>query len=170
ESAGLGASGDKDLIIESLTAQLHDLYAEKERSGGLASSDAAMESLVEQLHALYAEKESAGPGASGDKDLIIESLTAQLHDLYAEKERSGGSDEADASLVAQLHDLYAEKERLGGHELQAIVDSLDSQLTVFVEEKLELEDIVSELTQQLEDVRGRARRISGALLDSALNA
>jgi prefoldin subunit 5 len=75
---------DRDQIIESLNAQLEDLYAEKE------DGETVMESLVDQLHALYEEREAAlgGQGVEaairtleGEKQALqknVQALEAEL--------------------------------------------------------------------------------------------
>lgn len=155
--------------MEALRRQIEGLesaYSKHRESGGDAS-------LVAQLEALYRDIEAADGKSPSEQKVIISELVEQLHSLYAEREAEASSGSIDSdfvdSLVEQLHALYAEKES-AEEGAGATIDELDEQLSVFIEEKLELEAQVGELTQQLDKVRRRARALGVALMDSMIAA
>jgi len=162
DEAGLDAE-EAVAIIESMDAQLNDLYRRIEEQGTAADRLDAIEEVLgistrreaeelselaqqmeQQLEALYEEKETLRElGLSSIEDAVdmIESMEAQLDDLYADKEslrdiEMGGTDEQ--STFQQLEALYAERQRLQ----EALgVSSADDVI-----------EMVETLTSQLDDL------------------
>jgi photoactive yellow protein len=162
--AEAGLDGDEAVaIIESMDAQLNDLYRRIDEQGTAADRLDAIEEVLgistrqeaeelselaqhmeQQLTALYEEKEKLRElGLSSIEDAVdmVESMEAQLDDLYEDKEalrdiELGGTEEQ--STFQQLEALYAERQRLQ----EALgVSSADDVI-----------EMVETLTSQLEDL------------------
>lgn len=134
--AGLDAE-EAVTLIESMEAQLNDLYREKEKEGDAAGSLAAINEVLgistreeaeelsqlarqmeDQLSSLYREKKKLNDlGLASIEDAVdmIESMEAQLADLYEDKEGlrniQRGRPESQ-STFEQLKALYAEQQKL----------------------------------------------------------
>lgn len=132
---GPNARSPEETAVESLAAQLHDLYAEKERQGDLSETVA---SLTAQLESLYAEREEGPSDDVLTLRAMVESFEAQLHALYDEKKTAQWTPAGVQSLVDQLEALYAEKDGDDAqsriHQLEMTVTSLTAQLESLYED------------------------------------
>jgi len=150
-------------IIESMEAQLNDLYRRIDEQGTAADRLDAIEEVLgistrreaeelselaqqmeQQLTSLYGEKEKLRElGLSSIEDAVdmIESMEAQLDDLYEDKEALRDvelEDTEEQSTFQQLEALYAERQRL--------------QETLGVSSADDVIEMVETLTSQLEDL------------------
>jgi photoactive yellow protein len=162
--AEAGLEGEEAVaLIESMQAQLNDLYRQVEERPdavdrldaiedvlGISTRQEAEElaqlagQMEEQLTVLYEEKEKLRAlGLSSIEDAVdmIESMEAQLDDLYEDKETLRNTqlgDTEEQSTFQQLEALYAERQRLQ----QALgVSSADDVI-----------EMVETLTSQLDDL------------------
>lgn len=106
-------------LIESLEAQLCDIYAERAKEGEALQASGLVRSLVEQLEAVYADQERAGPAAD-----MNESLVSQVESLYADRLEH---DDMVASLEGQVAVLLEERNDLAAEveELRARVKRVE---------------------------------------------
>jgi photoactive yellow protein len=137
DEAGLDP-GEAVALIESMEAQLNDLYAQTEEQQDAARRLAAIEDVLgistrqeaeelaavahhmeDQLTTLYDEKEKLQElGLTSIEDAVdmIESMETQLTELYEDKEALRGLDDLDSteqqSTFQQLEALYAERQKL----------------------------------------------------------
>jgi hypothetical protein len=152
-SAHLGSGDLVDFVmrtestIESLTQQLHSVYADREGDAG--SAPAPTTNFEEQLRSLYADREEL-TSAFGSADaeeiaaLVLEreaGFVEQLHAIYGEREELAreighaeplsvilGDRAAIESMGAQIAVLYADRERTDARHLETTVENLVTQL------------------------------------------
>ncbi len=110
--ASAAALAEQQAMVDSLEAQLHTLYADREEDASLASALAGLEA---QLAALYSEREEAGGLGVDELRAVCEGLDAQLRALYDERTAGDGRSTDELlgiidGLEAQLHALYRERE------------------------------------------------------------
>ena len=162
DEAGLDAE-EAVALIESMDAQLNELYRRIDEQGSAADRLDAIEEALgistrqeaeelselaqqmeQQLASLYEDKEKLqelGLSSIDDAVDMIESMEAQLDDLYTDKEtlrdlERGGTEEQ--STFQQLETLYAERQRL--------------QETLGVSSADDVIEMVETLTSQLDDL------------------
>jgi photoactive yellow protein len=162
--AEAGLEGEEAVaLIESMQAQLNDLYRRVEERPDAADRLDAIEDVLgistrqeaeelaqlaeqmqEQLTVLYEEKEKLQDlGLSSIEDAVnmIESMESQLDDLYADKQSLGDvrlQDTEEQSTFQQLEALYAERQRL--------------QQALGVSSAEDVIEMVETLTSQVEDL------------------
>jgi photoactive yellow protein len=194
EEAGVGEPGDVLDMIESMEAQLKDLYSEREQedldaSGeipeavaeilGISSADdaedlaATVRRMGDRLQALAAEQQRLddriGTGRAEDVAAMIESMEAQLVDLYEERDDRGTGPAADVSGTAE------DAAEAGSADGDAIdpdaADAIRSRLGVTsVEDARELEELIRTMTGRLERLSDEHRKLeeAGLTVDTAL--
>lgn len=147
KAEALGLSGLEEAVgmIESMDAQLNDLYRRHERMAEAIPAqplDADLD-LVDQLQVLFAEQErmEAELGVSSAEAVIdmVDSLTAQLERFYAERDAEASPSDASpegtsadgptaqmlTSMQHQLEALYEEKELLAEHDVGDAREAID---------------------------------------------
>ncbi|MCU0698678.1 MAG: hypothetical protein MUC96_19425 [Myxococcaceae bacterium] len=154
-------------MIASLAAQLACFYEEQALAGGKTHGELmqTLESLEAQLKDVYEERERMGAESapivaevdSTDPSLAVTSLEAQVRVLLEERDDEQAAADAGrvavGSLEAQVRALLDEKA-----ELEGTVGSLEEQVRALLDEKRELE-------AQLSGTRDRARRATHALIE-----
>jgi len=194
EEAGVGEPGDVLDMIESMEAQLKDLYSEREQedldvSGeipeavaeilGISSAEdaedlaATVRRMGDRLQALAAEQQRlnqrVGTDRAEDVAAMIESMEAQLVDLYE------GRDDRGTGPAGETPGAEGDAGGAGMADGDAIdpdtADAIRSRLGVTsVEDARELEELIRTMTGRLERLSDEHRKLeeAGLTVDTAL--
>lgn len=193
EEAGISSAKSAVEMVESLSAQLDELYEEQELLQQ-QSSPTTEQDTFEQLASLYSEQEKLerALGLSSAEEIIemVEALTAQLDDLYSDRDETAAPEpdletpsfqveptangtETDAqdaaspladpdyreqilsSLKEQLEALYSEKEALldlgipNAKEAAGKIDDLQTRLQTLQNEHEQCQNRLERLESEL---------------------
>ena len=193
EEAGVGEPGDVLDMIESMEAQLKDLYSEREQedldaSGeipeavaevlGISTADdaedlaATVRRMGDRLQALTAEQQRlndrVGTDRAEDVAAMIESMEAQLVDLYEERDDRGrGPAGQDSGTAGDAESGAADGDAIDPDTADAIRSRLG---VTSVEDARELEELIRTMTGRLERLSDEHRKLeeAGLTVDTAL--